>query len=323
MIDRSIGIGGSDVPAILGISPFATITDVWMEKVKHPAWRPKEQTPEMLWGSLLEPVLRDRYAVETGRRVHAPGDKTYWADDHLRYAHLDGLVEEEGIWEGKVPFNTWRNWQEGPPAYVHAQVQHYMDITGEPWCDVSALFPGADFQTFRVKADPAVQADISKAVVRFWQDHVVTKEPPMPLPAAIEFPRHAGDLTVVASEEDEELAARLASIRSGGKVNAALEEELKEELKRRIGTAAGMTGKGWRIRWKANKDGETTDWKLVAHAYRGLLDQIAERANGYQEDIGPDVLRLLSDTPPSAILSLYTTPKPGARPFVFEIEENE
>jgi putative phage-type endonuclease len=321
LIERPTGIGGSDVPAILGVSPWATPLDVWLEKTKHPGWRPKEESPEMRWGTLLEPVMRLAYEQDTGRRVFAPGDKTYWADDGYRYAHLDGLIEGEGIWEGKVPFNTFRNWVNGPPVYVLAQVQHYLDLVGEPWCDVSALLPGADFQTFRVPSDPEAQEFTRQAVHRFWTYNVAEKVPPATLPANVEFPRHAGDLTVIASEEDEELAQRLHEIRSGGKANTAAEEEVKEELKRRIGQAAGMTGQGWRIRWKANRDGEKTDWKLVAGVFRKMLDQIKERAEGYQEDIGTDVLQVLTDSPPDTIISLYTTKQPGARPFVFEETE--
>lgn len=321
--DRTTGIGGSDIAAILGVSPYATITDVWMEKTKHPAWRPKAQTPEMRWGNLLEPVMREEYEVETGRRVFAPGDKTYISDDGIRYAHLDGLVEGEGIWEGKVPFNTWRNWQDGAPVYVQAQVQHYMDLTGEPWCDVSALLPGASFQTFRVQADPETQAHIRIAATRFWHHHVLTGEPPEPLGILIEYPTHKSDLLLVADDEAERLVAQLREARANQSGQGLIEEQLKEQLQRMIGTAAGMTGDGWRIRFKKNRDSEKIAWQHVATAYRKQLDDLAlvlERSNGAEPlEAIEDALRLLTDAPSAdTLIRLYTTVQPGARPFVLE-----
>lgn len=319
---RTAGIGGSDVPAILGVSPWATPLDVWLEKTQHPSWRPKEQTEEMRWGNLLEPVMRLAYEQDTNRRVHSPGQRTYWArsDDPIhRYAHIDGLVEGEGIWEGKFPIRTYGNWKDGVPVYVQAQIQHYMDITGEPWADVSCLLPGADFKTFRVPSDPETQANIRAAVRAFWVDNVLARVPPAELPAKVEYPRHAGDLMIVADEEAESLVTRLALARVEGTMSEARQEKLKEQLRKKIGTAAGMQGNGWRIRWKANRDSEKTDWKLVAGVWRRQIEAAVDAFAGP----GPEeALRVLTDEPtPDTVIRLYTTITPGARPFVFEEEK--
>jgi putative phage-type endonuclease len=315
-LDRAAGIGGSDVPAILGLSPYRDRTDVWLEKTRHPAYRPKPVTPEMRFGTLLEPVMRAAYEEDTGRRVFSPSDpkqqRTHRAVDGVRFAHIDGLIEGEGIWEGKAPFQTWRNWGDGPPAYVHAQIQHYLDITEEPFCDVSALAAGLDpiFQTWRLDSDPETQANIKTAVLRFWTDHVLTGEPPDPLPVAVEFPRNKTDLMLVADEEAEALVARLFNAREQDlKAFEAVEEELKEALQRRIGeNFAGMVGDGWRIRYKNNRDSEKVEWKLVAGTYRKIIEQ-AITAND---------LHVLTDTPLDSIVSLYTETRPGQRPFVLE-----
>lgn len=328
--DRSAGIGGSDVPAILGVSPWATITDVWLEKTHHPAWRPKKQTEEMRWGTLLEPVMRLAYEQDRNLHVYAPGEKTYWAADHIGYAHLDGLVEGEGIWEGKFPINTWRNWADGVPVYVQAQIQWYMSIVQEPWCDVSALLPGADFQTWRVPADPATQDHIATVVDRFWRENVLTGDPPEPLPARLAYPTHKSDLMVVADQEAELLVTRLQLAKTSGSLEARAEEEIKEQLKLLIGAAAGMTGYGWRIRYKRNRDSEKTDWKLVAGVWRKQLEELQDVGHSVVSDLPPthpehdNLLRLLTDAPPAdTVIGLYTTVSDGARPFVLEFEEDK
>lgn len=288
-----------------------------MEKVRHHAYRPKPESPEMRFGKLLEPVMRAAYEEDTGTRVHAPGDRTYWASDQIRFAHLDGIREGQGIWEGKAPFQTWRNWADGPPAYVLAQVQHYLDISGEPFCDVSALAAGLDpiFQTFRVQADPATQANIATAVLAFWHNHVVTGEPPDVLPVAYEFPRHTNELMLVAGEQDETLARAIFSAKAEAADNTAEVEAMKDALKRQIGTAAGMVGDGWRIRYKANRDSDHVEWKLVAQAFRNLLESVHGKL---ADDDAEEALRVLTDNPAETIISLYTTVQPGARPFVLE-----
>jgi putative phage-type endonuclease len=322
-LDRAAGIGGSDVPAILGLSPYRDRLDVWLEKTRHPAYRSKPVSPEMRFGTLLEPVLRAAYEEDTGRRVHSPPvQKTHWAADRIRFAHIDGLLEGQGIWEGKCPFQTWRNWGDGPPAYVHAQIQHYMAITEEPYCDVSALAAGLDpiFQTWRIDSDPETQANIEAAVLRFWHEHVLTGEPPDPLPVAIEFPRNKTDLLLVADEEAEAMVARLFNAREQDlKAFEAVEEELKEALQRRIGeNYAGMVGNGWRIRYKNNRDSEKVEWKLVATGYRKMLEEVKHRLLTEQPEEVEQALRLLTDTPLDSIVSLYTETRPGQRPFVLE-----
>jgi putative phage-type endonuclease len=327
--DRAAGIGGSDVPAILGISPWATPLDVWLEKVHHPSWRPKAVTPEMRFGSMLEPVLRAAYSEDTGRQVFAPGGKTYFAKDGIRFAHLDGIVEGEGIWEGKAPFQTYRQWVDGPPAYVHAQVQHYLAISGEPWCDVSALAAGLDpiFQTHRIPADPETQANIESAVMRFWREHVEPVVPPAELPAILEWPRHKSDLMLVADDTAERMAAELLSWKEDAAAGEVDADAIKEELKRLIGGAAGMVGQGWRIRYKATKDRTATDWKLVAESFRRQLEEVERVINEHAvtdaEAAVEAALGVLTTAPPAAIISLYTTLTPGTRPFVLERQEDK
>lgn len=313
-IDRATGIGGSDVPAILGVSPYRTRLDVWLEKVRHPAWRPKPVSPEMEWGTRLEPVLRAAYEEETGRRVTSPGGKTYWSDDGIRYAHVDGLIVPDGLWEGKVPFQTWRNWADGPPVYVLAQVQHYLDIVDEPWCDVSALASGLDpiFRTWRVDSDPVAQADIREALKRFWFTNVGENIEPDPLPLAIRYPSHTSDLMLVADDDAEDTVAALFDLKARGATDDELEEEWKAQLREKIGTAAGMVGNGWRIRHKKNRDSEKVAWQQVAAVLRGQLEQVAR--------LGPEEVQDLLAAQPDydTVVSLYTTVTPGARPFVLE-----
>lgn len=66
-MDRTLGIGGSDIAAILGFSRYTTPFQLWEEKLGLvPA---KEESWAMERGHLLEPGLLRRYEQETGNMV--------------------------------------------------------------------------------------------------------------------------------------------------------------------------------------------------------------------------------------------------------------
>mgnify|MGYP003308094406 CR=1 FL=1 len=64
---RRQGIGGSDVAAILGLSPWRTALDVYHDKTG--AEKPEAETENMRIGTALEQFVADRFTEETGRRT--------------------------------------------------------------------------------------------------------------------------------------------------------------------------------------------------------------------------------------------------------------
>ena len=64
-IDRTKTIGGSDVAAILGLSPWRSPLDVWREKTLGEA--DQRDTPAMQAGVRFEPVILGRYLATNDR----------------------------------------------------------------------------------------------------------------------------------------------------------------------------------------------------------------------------------------------------------------
>ncbi|MCP5109945.1 MAG: hypothetical protein GY953_03825, partial [bacterium] len=62
---RRTALGSSDIPAILGVSPWAAPKDIWLEKVKDAA--PREANEWMEQGNLLEDAVLDWAATKLGR----------------------------------------------------------------------------------------------------------------------------------------------------------------------------------------------------------------------------------------------------------------
>ena len=66
---RARGIGGSDVGAICGVSPFTSARQIYLNKTGQfpDALKPGDAAQErMRFGHLLEPVVAEEYAARTG-----------------------------------------------------------------------------------------------------------------------------------------------------------------------------------------------------------------------------------------------------------------
>lgn len=57
---RRRGIGGSDASVVLGVNPYRSVLELWLDKTKQ--LEPEESTIEAAyWGQVLEPVVRDEF----------------------------------------------------------------------------------------------------------------------------------------------------------------------------------------------------------------------------------------------------------------------
>ena len=59
-IQRPYGIGGSDIAALLGLSPYKTPLELWAEKVGHPGIK-ESQGMHFRFGQHVEPFIAKEY----------------------------------------------------------------------------------------------------------------------------------------------------------------------------------------------------------------------------------------------------------------------
>lgn len=129
LIWRSGGIGGSDAPAIMGVSPWDTPLSLWQRRLgKVP---PKEMSVAMMRGHELEPIARALLSRRTGmifEPVCCEHDTVSWLK-----ASLDGLeIQRRAIAEIKAPGEEDHNLakQGIVPAKYWPQLQHQMVVSG-------------------------------------------------------------------------------------------------------------------------------------------------------------------------------------------------
>ena len=141
---RSAGIGGSDVAAICGVSPWRTAFQVWQSKLDLET--KSEPTPEMQYGLLVEPTIRQWYSNETGRIVRVPKELLVHPKHAFMVANVDGITDDERVIEIKTSRSS-NDWGEPGsdeiPVYYRCQVEHYLIVTGLQACDVPVSFAGS------------------------------------------------------------------------------------------------------------------------------------------------------------------------------------
>lgn len=193
------GLGGSDLPAILGLSQWRKPIDVWESKV-HPE-RVPELDKECLWfGSALEPIIRERYAMKFGVEVVAPADiATYFPNSRAwngqtvvtgrepwMLGTADGWMPSVncGLEVKNVGRKNKEEWgefgsDEIPAMYV-AQVHWYCDIYGAKAWNIAPLFSGNTLGQYQVKFDAQLAKEMYDAARDFWHSYVVKQvEPPI------------------------------------------------------------------------------------------------------------------------------------------------
>ena len=330
---RKSGIGGSDIAAVLGLSPYRSAVDVWMDKSgRAPA---QEESEAMYWGTVLEDVVAHEYQKRTGNKVQRLNKMVRHPEHDWMIANLDRLVAQDG----KAPYvaktgeirtkhllecktaSAYKAQEWGaegdadtvPVGYV-AQAMWYLAVTGAQIIDVACLIGGQRYVQKRIERDEdTIAGMISKARV-FWHENVLSDIPPEATSGedvAALFPQDTGAM-VEANAKTLELMARAQDMKAQIK---ALELELDGDKKRGIlgvtgslktfmGEASGIQLGGLVLAtWKKAADSQKTNWKQAA-------DDL--KAWAIEEDI-PDGVEAIRD-----IINSNTTTQAGSRRLIIK-----
>ena len=271
---RKTGIGGSDAAAAVGLSPYKSQLELWLEKTGRDADLPKpdpsDTTEPVYWGTLLEPIVAAAYTQQTGHRVRKVNAVLQHPTIPFMLANLDREVvgvPDVQILECKTAgeFGA-RHWQDGVPEYVQLQVQHQLAVTGKLAAAVAVLLCGQQLAVHRIERDDDLIARLITLEAQFWQ-HVETDTPPPgdgseSADRALRclFPRDGGG--TVDFSDDRQLSAAFAdlvAIRAEIETHQQLEAKLKQTLQQAMGDAARALFDTGEVTFKRSKDGTTID----------------------------------------------------------------
>lgn len=181
--DRTKYIGSSDIAAIIGISPWRTAVDVWLEKRGEVEESfDAEREKRLRRGNRLEPIVIEMFQEEKG--VFVEDRNTRW--NHPEYSFLSAQIDFEyrtedgdgGVGNGETktvdPRAAYAWGPDGSqeiPDYYLAQVMFGLAVTGRKQATVAALI-GDDLRCYVFERDDELCDELIRKAVQFWDVNV-------------------------------------------------------------------------------------------------------------------------------------------------------
>ncbi|MGY6272138.1 YqaJ viral recombinase family nuclease [Achromobacter denitrificans] len=270
---RKQGIGGSDAAAAVGLSPYKSQLELWMEKtgrdVDLPKIDPKDTTHPTYWGTLLEPIVAAAYTQQTGNRVRKVNAVLQHPQFPFMLANLDREVVGTPLVQllecktaGEFGMKLWR---DGVPEYVELQVQHQLTVTGKQAAHVAVLLCGQKLEVYTIQRDDELIARLVTLEARFWE--YVTNDTPPPADGSESADRalrvlYPGNAPAVDFSDDRNLSATFAdlvNLRADIKAKQDYAEQLKQTLQQAMGDASEAHFETGRVLFRRSQDSTELD----------------------------------------------------------------
>lgn len=279
-------IGSSDVPRILGTSPYGTPWTLWRDRMM-PDDREEGDSPRLAAGLDDEPRALAWYAWVLGGALDvdpAPWSIARRSDHPWMTCSPDALVvdpnfggsirvkggveikhlDHEDLSEWAPTGTEWRRGDRHPcPRFIVQQAYWCAVVCETPWWDIcAALGTGGrypDMRIYRVHRDEASTAAMV-AKVSAWRDrHLVRgEEPPYTTPdermeaAQRRYPAQLQPRATVASPEIAELLDRFGHASRERKACEDLEQTLRAQVCEAIGDGKSVVSARWRATWSTS-----------------------------------------------------------------------
>lgn len=183
---RKGGIGSSDMPIIMGVSPWSTPYKLWEEKISPEAREDDSNSFIRQKGNRIEPKVRALFELSQGKS-YAPKLVQMEDFDYIR-ASLDGASEDgsEIIEIKLLGKEDWNAAKKGiiPEKYI-PQIQHGLLASQRSICFFLGYLCDDETEEMSmdrlaiviVRSDPDYQGGIIQAATKFWKS-VTDKNPP-------------------------------------------------------------------------------------------------------------------------------------------------
>lgn len=260
---RRRGLGASDLPSIVGCSPWRGEFELALDKRG-------ETEPRQSWatrlGHILEGPALDWYGETTGAAV-VRGET--WTDPrwpHL-WATLDGRAGRVGV-EIKVT-SRWRT----PPDAVRIQALAQMGLAGLESVDVVRVSGTSEPEVFGIERDDALITELLDTAEAWWARYGEGDELPPPDGSRAAM-RHLdglrGEGEAQATAEQATLMGALRACRRQAKELEAQDGAIVAALKASMAGTGVLSGDGFRVTWSATKGRTSVDWQGVAMVMRAM-----------------------------------------------------
>lgn len=273
--NRQKYIGGSDIAAVLGVSPWKTRVDLYADKTQPRVEGPAKAVFKrgIRWESVVAEMVTEALQA-AGHTVEVVGTNQRYLDTQLLDARgkpflaseidyevrLDGAEEITNIELKTVhPFGA-KKWGESGtdtlPVHYLAQVMHGLGVTRRRHAYLAALFGADELRVYPVDADDETLVGMRIQALSFWNNHVLAGVVPEPM--TLEdlsklFDKDNPDATPLLADEGlAEQVMRMRAINAEIKAREAESEALEFAIKRamRDCTSLVMPNGKTAIDWK-------------------------------------------------------------------------
>lgn len=264
---RKLGLGGSDMAAVLGVSPWTSAIDIWIDKTSDEVDE-KESEP-MYWGNVLEEVVAQEFAKRTGLKVRNNNFVLQSEEYPYLLANIDReIVGVDAGLECKTA-NAFKleEWEgDNVPDSYYIQCQHYMAVTGKSSWWIACLLGGNTFYYKEIKRNEEVIQIIINSGRAFWE--LVTSKT-MPAPDGSKacsdalkrmHPNSNGE-TIDLGDGYAETVRQYLAAKEDEVAAKARKTELENVLKVAMKDNEIATAGEHSISWKSTKPRETFDSK--------------------------------------------------------------
>lgn len=299
---RPYGLGGSDIAAVLGLSPYKTPLELWFDLVG----RTTQESRDLLhlrFGQHAESFIAEEYERRTGFKTHADQGTVFHSEHDFMFGHIDRFVidgstaKTQGnssvrpsrILECKTAsvFNRSEWGDDGtsevPAAYL-LQCVWYMAMTDCEDADLAALIGNSDFRVYNFKRDLELESLVLEHAKTFWTKHVLAKCPPPPSSTSdlqLLYPKEVvnsrAEANPVVMQTLRDYAEKSESVRSA----SAECEKLKAEILAFMGEAEQLTFLGKTVAtWKCTKPSKRIDTKALSNEHPEIAEKFLQTVLG-------------------------------------------
>ena len=294
---RTKGIGGSDVGAICGVSPFSSARQIYFNKTGQfeEALQPGAAAQErMHFGHLLEPIVADEFAK---RELTADKGREGWTLCELgatvclknapwMRANVDRLIKDKdgnvvGILECKTTseYNN-EEWEQGGilMSYIY-KLNWYLYILDLKWGAFACLVGGNKFYTYEVyRNDELLNEVIIPGAESFWFNNVLAlKEPELQAVDTLFANTTYSEVeknseVVLDDEESDNLAAVIFECKAKIKELTTTMEEAQNRLKDRLKDKEIGYCRNYTVKW-SHRSQTRVDTTLLKTTFPEVYEQ--------------------------------------------------
>lgn len=267
-------LGGTDAPAVLGLSRWKTPLQVWGEKVGVITNSLPDTLPQKL-GKRFEEVVAELFMEQTGKKVRRVNETLI----HPKYPFLGGSIDRRVVGENAVlecktaaPWKS-KEWagDEIPEEYV-CQVLHYMAVGGFERGYLAILLGNTDFKIKVIERDEALLSQIVSKEVEFWQNFVEPNIIPKIVKAADGgtlyklFPDPSDGSLVVLPPDSDHLIETILALKADARSVETQIDQKENELKLLLGENELGLSNQYQVSWKAQTTRRLDSKRVKAEA---------------------------------------------------------